>query len=125
MGQITSKIAGVENQRIALGPATARRILIRAFEIGRFSTNPQIHRYSLDSALTTVDTEMLIRHGKIAEESYDRDFDCLVYRVTGKVDGRTWEITVALECEEDYWESPWITLMSAQQTARFKKEKLA
>ena len=65
MGQITSKIAGVENQRIALGPATARRILIRAFEIGRFSTNPQIHRYSLDSALTTVDTEMLIRHGKI------------------------------------------------------------
>jgi hypothetical protein len=64
---------------------------------------------------------MLIRHGKIGEECYDKEFDSLVYCITGKVDGRIWEVTVALDCEEDYWDSPWITLMSSRQTLSPKR----
>jgi hypothetical protein len=121
MRQSASKVAEAENQRIVLKPATARRIMVRAFELGQMSTGPSFHRYSADCTFTTVDAEMLIRHGRIVDEAYDKEFDSLVYYVAGRVDGRIWKLTVAIDCEEDYWDSPWITLMSAQQTSSPKR----
>lgn len=121
MGQSTSKITETGNQRIVLKPATARRIMVRAFELGQMSTGPQFHKRSGNSVFTTVDAEMLIKRGKIFRESYDKEFDSFVYCIAGKVDGRLWQITVTLDCGEDYWDSPWITLMSAEQILSLKR----
>jgi len=123
MGQEIRKIAEAEGGQLALKPATARRIMIRAFEIGQMSMSPRFYKRSGNYAFTTVDAEMLIRHGKIVDESYDAEFNSLVYRITGRVDGRKWEITVALDSAEDYWDSPWLTLTFAKPVFEPKKER--
>lgn len=124
VGNRNRTTAEQKRQRITLKPATARRILIRALEMGHMSLKPNFEERYDERCFTTVDAEMLIRHGTVIDEGrHDKDFDSFVFRITGKVDGRTWELLVALECEEDYWESPCVTIISARQPRRPKNAR--
>ncbi len=64
-----------------------------------------------------MDAENLIRLGVLGNPRYDEDYNNWVYEITGKVDGKSWKIVVALDCGEDMWESPLVTFITAHRVA--------
>ncbi len=95
--------------------ANARALLIRALKLGRTDIKPHFTDRCGERGLSTIDAENLIRAGKLGTPRYDEDHDDWVYEVFGKVDGKSWKIVVALDCGEDMWESPLITLITAHR----------
>jgi hypothetical protein len=89
--------------------------MIRALELGRTDVRTHFTDRCGERGLSTPDAEYLIRFGVLETPRFDEDYNNWIYEITGKVDSKSWKIVVALDCGEDMWESPLITLITAHR----------
>lgn len=101
----------------------ARALLIRALEMGRTDIRGHFSDRCDERGLSTIDAENLIRCGTLETPRYDIDHDNWVYEIVGRVDGKSWKIVVALDCGEDMWDSPLITLVTVHRVGGKRRRR--
>lgn len=111
----TGKSQRLGTVKAAPSQTNARALLIRALEMGRTDIRGHFSDRCDERGLSTIDAENLIRCGALGTPRYDIDYDNWVYEIVGRVDGKSWKIVVALDCGEDMWDAPLITLVTVHR----------
>lgn len=77
---------------------------------------PHFSEQCMKRGFSTLDAELVIERGEvIGGPTYDEEHHSWKCEVFGKVDGKGWNLVVALECNSDFHEAPLITYVTAHR----------
>jgi len=101
---------------VAPSLANLRAIFLRAIELGRVRMSQHFRDQSYARRFSTLDAEQILEEGEVIfgpiHDSAHGSWKCEIY---SKVEGRGWNLVVALDCTADYCESPLLHLITVHR----------
>jgi hypothetical protein len=97
------KEAAHSDPRCRLSPANAHAVIITAWDNGHIHITAHFKARAQERGFDVLDAENIVRDGKMRDDGeYCPDYKNWKYRFRGKVEGRTLEIVVSLDPNNDY-----------------------
>lgn len=108
--------------------ANAHLIFIRALRSGVVEPSRHFTEQCSAREFDILDAETLLETGSIISGPiYEQEHNSFKYEIFNKIDGKGWNLVIALDCDSDFSESPRISLVTVHQCslkrAASKKER--
>jgi hypothetical protein len=94
-----------------------RLILLRSIEHGVIIPSDHFNSRCTERGFCWLDAEVLVEEGTIVSgPDYDPQFHSFQCEIEGRIDGKSWRLVTALDCNSDYLKSPRVILVTVHRS---------